>query len=173
MRDSNLRRTLQMDACHTMFSFMVFLCRFSKINVVAWRISYTGTGGINYDSSIQFYDCNTEYYASLRRRLPPPATLAQNATEADREVHNVMCNVRRLANANRRTARTSHACTKYFEKKGRKESRTHIGTPCIHSICFVQVNRCHPSQTPTRTLTRTLGSDQCLDAVACEGSIKY
>ena len=33
-----------------------------------------------------------------------------------------------------------------------------------------RVNRCHPTRTLTRARTRTLWSDQCLDAVACEGS---
>ena len=30
----------------------------------------------------------------------------------------------------------------------------------------------HPTRTPTLTLTRTLWSDQCLDAVASEGSLE-
>ena len=37
-------------------------------------------------------------------------------------------------------------------------------------VCFMLVYRSHPTRTLTLTRTRTLMSDQCLDAVACEGS---
>ena len=48
--------------------------------------------------------------------------------------------------------------------------RPYGGAQCEHPVCFISVNRYHPTRTLPLTFTRTLWSAQCLDAVAFESS---